>query len=490
MVLRAPVCYDGRSLSDMRLLIVDDHPEVRNLIRHVAAASATTVRECGNGREAVELVREFKPHCITLDIRLPGLGGIDAASAIRAVHPSARIAMVSSYDGPELRQAARLAGARCYVLKDHLVDLGNWLAEQAELRQMRQSSERFRVLLDHSLDLLLETTREGVILYVSPNVRGILGYAPEELCRRNIFDHVHPADIEGAQSAFRLPQGRLACRYRHKNGTWRWIETVGREFIASDERPRSVLSVRDISDLKRVEEERLRLESDIREHGRVCDLGHLTAGIAHDFNNLLAPIGMMVQLAQIDNAQPELVTTLAQIEAAVKRGQSLVRQLLAPALSRRRELVPVGLPALAQEAIQLFAPTLPSTLRLISEFDPRGGWIRADSTQIHQVLINLLSNAVQAVGSAPGQVEVRVGFDPDAKVVRLTVADNGCGMSAETQRRIFEPFFTTKSETGGTGLGMASVQRIVSEHGGSIAVTSAVGNGSAFAISFPAISDD
>lgn len=483
-LVESPFC----PIPPMRLLIVDDHHEVRRLIRQVAESAASEVRECGDGREAIEMAREFRPHCVTLDVRLPSLSGIDAARGIRQAHPPARIAMVSSFDGPELRQAARLAGARCYVLKDHLVDLGPWLAEQAELRTLRLSCERFRTLLDNSLDLLLETTREGEILFVSPNVREILGHAPDELVGRTIFEHVHPADLEAARAAFRLPHGRAICRYRHRNGAWRWIETTGREFIGPDERPRSVLSVRDISDRKRVEEERRRLENDVRQHDRLCNLGFLTAGIAHDFNNLLAPMGMMIELAQLDNRQPEIASALAQIETAVKRAQNLVQQLLAPGGAPRPEHGPVHLPGVVQEAVQLLRPSLPQGVAIVTHFDPAGSWVRAHSTQMHQVLMNLLGNAVQAVGAGPGQIEIRVAATelPSGRRVRLTVTDTGCGMDAETQRRIFEPFFTTKSSAQGSGLGLASVRRIVTAHGGSIHVASEVGRGSTFQVDLPA----
>ncbi len=369
----------------------------------------------------------------------------------------------------------------------------------ADLTALRHTSERFRLLLENSVDLIVETTRQGEILYVSPNVTQVLGYSVGDLLRLNVFTHVHPEDLAQTMALFALPEGRGTCRYRHKNGAWRWIEATGREFSDAEGRVRSVLIARDITERKEAEAARRHLEEELHKHARLNALGMLAGGIAHDFNNMLTVISLYLGMARADSHEPNVQTSLAQIAEAVTRAKCMARQILTFSRQQSEEYQPVRLPAIVTEVLGFLRPSWPEGVEIVTDLPADGAWIMANPDQIHQVLTNLFLNGAQAMEPGSGRLEVRVRSlvverpfaDPhpylgSGSYVWLTVSDTGHGMDAATQRQIFEPFFTTKSTSHGTGLGLAIVHRIIKDHGASIRVSSEPGRGTAFQLFFAA----
>lgn len=247
--------------------------------------------------------------------------------------------------------------------------------------------------------------------------------------------------------------------------------------------------------LKAIAIERKRADSALRESQKMESLGTLAGGIAHDFNNILGAIlGNLALVRQDGGADPRLTA----IERSAVRARELVQQILA--FSRRQPPHPARQPLapLVDDALAMLRRTLPAQVRLSA---PRGDEpieVEADGNQIHQVLMNLCTNAWHAIGTAPGHIEVgldtttwaQAGLDvpgqtPDGRCAHLWVKDDGCGMDAATRERIFEPFFTTKPVGSGTGLGLAVVHGIVGEHRGQIVVDSAPGAGATFHVYLP-----
>jgi PAS domain S-box-containing protein len=519
----------------MKLMIVDDHAGMREMIRQIAASPGDEICECKSGSEAVQRAAEFAPDWVTMDLRMPGISGLDATRAIMTVRPSASIVVVSSYDIAELRRAATDAGAKGFVAKDNLYELksqirppdaqglettvctstnstqspsmtsspfffasSKGISQSAQdLPALAQTSERYRLLLENSVDVVVEASREGEILYVSSNVREVFGYTVAELMHGSIFARVHPEDVPKVTALFALPQGRGTCRYRHKDGTWRWIETNGREFLAADGIVRSVLVVRDITD--RIESDAIRhnLEEELNRSTKLSALGLLAGEIAHDFNNLLTVINVHLGMAQMDTQDPEVQNSLTQVEQAVEQAKQLAQQVLQFSRQQNAEHHLVRLPTLIEDVMQLLRPTWPEGVEIVTDLPAESGWIMASPTQLHQVLSNLFVNAAHAMKSGAGRLDIRVDSlhvekayaDPKTSLacgryVQLTVSDNGHGMDAATQQRIFEPFFTTKGH--GTGLGLAVVQRVIKDHSASIRMSSEPGKGTTFRIYFTA----
>ena len=244
-------------------------------------------------------------------------------------------------------------------------------------------------------------------------------------------------------------------------------------------------------------ERRHRLEAQLQQAQKLESLGTLAGGIAHDFNNLLTGILGHCELAGYSAGDnPDLQADLREIRAAGLRARDLVAQILTFSRQHNVTLGPIDLLAPVTEALKLVRASTPATIEIVTRLT--SGTVLADSTQIHQVVVNLCSNAVHAMRGRPGRLEIsldRVELSPSLAAefptlppgpgMCLTVADAGAGMNAETLGRIFDPFFTTKPPGEGTGLGLAIVQGIVHSHHGAVRVRSVPGSGTTFELFFP-----
>jgi signal transduction histidine kinase/ActR/RegA family two-component response regulator len=256
---------------------------------------------------------------------------------------------------------------------------------------------------------------------------------------------------------------------------------------------------RAITELKKAEDARRQLEAELRKSQKMQAVGTLAGGIAHDFNNVLMGILGNAELAQFELTPENPVSeNVADILSAARRGRDLVQQIMA--FSRRGEMVrtSVRLAPILEEAVKLMRPGVPSPIDIRTRLLADSPTILGNPTQIHQVIMNLGTNAAHAIGRQAGAIDVTEEIvelsEPQAaelttlragRYVCLTVADTGCGMDAETIQRIFDPFFTTKSPGEGTGLGLAVVYGIVEAHGGAISVKSQPGKGAQFRVYFP-----
>ena len=267
-----------------------------------------------------------------------------------------------------------------------------------------------------------------------------------------------------------------------------------------------VFSFTDITERKRAEAAHAELEAQLRESQKMEAIGTLAGGIAHDFNNIIAAILGNAELARQDlRANPLVLESLEEIRKAGARARDLVQQILSFSRRQPTERKQTALAPIVEESVRLLRATLPARLTLDVHCEAEVPAVLADATQIEQVLINLATNAMQAMRGAPGRIGIRldtVMLDTalaDAhpalgamharhpgRTPRLAVTDDGPGMDAATLERIFEPFFTTKPVNEGTGLGLAVVHGIVKAHEGAIAVDSAPGKGTTFTLYLPA----
>jgi two-component system cell cycle sensor histidine kinase/response regulator CckA len=284
----------------------------------------------------------------------------------------------------------------------------------------------------------------------------------------------------------------------------RWLMTVKRPMLGVDGRPKYLLGIAtDITARRQAEAERRRLDEQLRQTQQLESLGLLAAGVAHDFNNLLTVILGNTNLAlRRSQADAAIAPLLQQIEAATERAADLCRQMMDYAGAGRGQAELVDLADLVTATSRLLELPIGRQGRLALKLTPGLPPVRADATQLRQVVMNLVLNAAEAMAQRDGVITIgaRVGRPPPALLaelaptapgegpgavfVALSVADQGTGMSAETRARIFEPFYTTKFT--GRGLGLASVRGIVQAHGGAIEVTSALGEGATFTVWLPA----
>ena len=242
----------------------------------------------------------------------------------------------------------------------------------------------------------------------------------------------------------------------------------------------------DTTEARRAEAQRAAAEQQLRDAQRLHAIGTLAGGIAHDFNNILGAIrGNLVLALDVLPADHPARTPLDQIERASVRGRALVRQVLAFSRQEPGELRIEPLQPLVEETVALLRPTLPAAVRLDTMLAPATVWARVNAAQMHQVLVNLITNARQALPASGGEIEVGLGRLPDGQG-HLWVRDTGIGMDEATRRRVFEPFFTTKAMDEGTGLGLSVVHGIVMAHHGSVQVDSTPGEGTTVHVRLPA----
>ena len=283
-------------------------------------------------------------------------------------------------------------------------------------------------------------------------------------------------------------------RMRRPDGALQWIAARGRLERDAQEQPWRLTGVcMDITERKRSEETVLQAH-------KMEALGTLSGGVAHDFNNILMAIGGNVDLALAElPADHPARQNLDRIEKASNRAASLVRQILTFSRQQPPARTVIPLAQEVEETVRLLRSTLSARIEIRVEYLPGVPPVSADATQIHQILMNLGTNASHAMGESSGLIELRLegtnisggrseatGGLPPGRYARLSVRDNGCGMDKTTLARAFEPFFTTKGVGKGTGLGLSVVHGIMKNHGGAVTVHSEVGKGTTFHLYFPA----
>jgi signal transduction histidine kinase len=259
--------------------------------------------------------------------------------------------------------------------------------------------------------------------------------------------------------------------------------------------------IEDIEERERAARERARLEDKLRHAQKMEAIGTLAGGIAHDFNNILAGIIGFAELGLHEVANPLSADQhFREILKASQRARDLVRQILAFSRQREQDRQPIELSDTVKEALKLLRATIPVSIDIVSKIEEGTPTVLADSTQVHQIVTNLVTNAWHAIGNKPGTITVRVNnfpvdedfarANPDlrpGRYVRLSISDNGSGIPAEMLGRIFEPFFTTKGPDEGTGLGLSVVHGLMKSFDGAITVYSNAGEGTTLNLFFPAL---
>ncbi len=377
------------------------------------------------------------------------------------------------------------------------------LSRHIQVQALRDSESRFRQLAECLPQLVWTCGPDGACDYIARQWLDYTGMPAIACLGLGWTQQVHPADRESALKIWNtcVANGtdfHHEYRIRRHDGTYRWFDT--RAVAQRDANGRVVKWVgsnTDIDDRKRFEETQLRSQ-------KLESLGTLAGGIAHDFNNMLLVIQGNAQLAQemmpADSAAQE---HLVEISHASERATDLVRRILSFSRPQKARHKVIALGPVVDEAMKFARAALPTSVELRAKVASQVPMVAADATQIHQILLNLATNGAHAIGPRSGLIEVELaGADIDAEAVacaldnvaqlppgryaRLTVRDNGCGMSQDVVERIFDPFFTTKPVGQGTGLGLSIVHGIMRSSGGAVTVQSELGKGTAFHLYFPA----
>jgi PAS domain S-box-containing protein len=379
-----------------------------------------------------------------------------------------------------------------------------------DVTNRKKAEQKFKDLLEAAPDAMVIVDRKGDIVLVNSQTEKLFDYQREELLGESVemllperHRAKHPVHSEGFfvyPRALSMGAG-LELHGLRRNGTEFPME-ISLSPLETEEGTLVMSAIRDITERKRGQTERELLEQRLRQAEKMESVGRLAAGIAHDFNNVLAGVFAYGEMLFEETPERSPLKRYAQnVLTAATRGRALVDQILDYSRSQHGKRAPIDIGPVVAETLELLRGSLPAAIRLETSAPQLPLVVVGDATQLHQVVMNLCSNAIQAT-SAGGTLRVvlettelraeRALFSGTLRpghYVRLTVEDSGSGMDAATLSRIFEPFFTTKEIGRGTGLGLSLVYAIVTDAGGAIDVHSIPEQGSTFAIYLPRVQD-
>lgn len=424
--------------------------------------------------------------------------GVDAVEVLHKFRREIPVILVTGGIGEENVAEALRSGVTDYVAKDRLrrlpIAIRRILSEKIErVDKKRLSEERDRFFM-LSGDLLGIMNAKGCILQLNPAWQRTLGHEIEDLVKHPLSHWVHPEDRPRLESAMTSLAGgatslEFEIRCSTADGSFRWLQWRASSL------PRQHLiyaTARDVTEKKVLEAQLLRSQ-------RIESIGTLANGIAHDLNNVLTPILMAVEILQDVTTEPRAKKLLNTVQSSAQHGAAMVKQILAFSKGADGEKLPLQVHHLVNQMRDFAHDTFPKSIEIQTRLAPDLWVIKGDSTQLHQVLLNLCVNARDAMlngGKLCIEVfnreleEAYTRLHLDARCgpyVVISVTDTGSGIPHELLEKIFEPFFTTKDSGRGTGLGLSTVLGIVKGHGGFLNVYSEPGKGTRFTIYLPAL---
>jgi len=539
-----PTNINKNSLKGAEILIVDDTPDNLRLLSRLLVNQGYEVRQALNGRLALKSAKHHIPDLILLDIRMPGMDGFMVCENLKEDDQTKEVPVIfiSALDDIQDKIKAFQAGGVDYItkpfhyeevsarvkthisllrirkqLEKHLAQRSNQLLVkngqlQNQIKEKQEVSQALS-LSEKKYQEIFNSTSEAILLYdektwsileANQAIIEMSGYSKEELQKMKVSDLIfHSPPYNREEFLYLLSQtinSKLQAfewRTKKKDGTPLWIElTIKPSTI--DGKDVIVLVARNISHRKQAEKNLTRLENQLRQTQKMEAIGTLAGGIAHDFNNILFPIigHTEMLLDDIPTGSP-FRDDLDNIYTGALRARDLVKQILTFSRQENSEQQLIKIEPVINEALKLIRSSIPTSIEIKQEINTDCGVIKADPTQIHQIIMNLTANAYHAMEKDGGKIRVSLEkiivseheiVSPDMAPGAyncLTIADSGIGMDKGTIEKIFDPFFTTKEKGKGTGMGLSVVHGIVSGIGGAILVYSEPGKGTEFRVYFP-----
>jgi two-component system cell cycle sensor histidine kinase/response regulator CckA len=485
--------------SSRTVLVVDDDELTRQLLESLLEMEGGyRLLFAHDGGEALALAAQSPPDVILLDIVMPGIDGYEVCRQLRA-NPVLRqvpIVLLTGLEGRNSRLRGLEAGADEFLNKPvDLVELRTRIRTITQLNRFRQLSDeraRFEAAVNHSPDAIVLTDGAGMIIHANAAFTKLIGPTPPRVLE--IFPPGIAIGLRAQLAMLDRTDGKIetfetSLEQSSVAGASAevtivrlpWSEGTLLEFI-----------LRDITERKLLETQLLRLQ-------RIELLGEVASGVVHDVNNLLTAIGGHAELLEAGQGM-SVKNEAAIIRKCTARGMALLRRILMFARGADQALAPVQIGGVLTEAGAIASKALGSNIALQVDVAPQLPEILGDANQIHQVVMNLCVNARDAMPHG-GQLRVvakfvtldggaarAIGTDAvPGDFVAVNVRDSGIGIPEENRARLFDPFFTTKPRETATGLGLATVLRVMRRHHGFIGVETAVGSGTCFTCYFPAI---
>ncbi|MBI4270439.1 MAG: response regulator [Candidatus Rokubacteria bacterium] len=480
------------------VLVVDGHRGSCESVSGVLTAKGFTVETAATGAESLERLRHHAFDAAIVDITLPDVSGLELLRALRAEAPALEVVFITGEGTLQTAIEAIDGAAFAYLTKpiemEHLLAVLRRAIERRRLTQaLRESEERYRLIAENIRDGIFLVDPDGRVLFANRRAEELSGYSQAEFAGRPILSLLAPESLERAQerlAAIRSGQDVppfFEAELVRKDGTRLWVEAHDTPIVRDDRVVGRLGVVRDVTERKRAEAELARQRDTLYQSEKLAAMGQLLAGVAHELNN---PLSVVIGHAAIlrSTADTSIAERANRIGQAAERCARIVKNFLALARQRPLEREEMSLNQIVREAVELVAYQLRvDDVDVVQDLAQDLPLLWADSHQFHQVLVNLVANAHQAMRetAGPRRLTLRTRAAADRRWITLEVGDTGPGVPTHHRPRLFEPFFTTKPAGAGTGLGLALCKGVVEEHSGRIALASGEGPGAVFRIELP-----
>ncbi len=498
------------------ILIADDNPENLKVLSKLLKREGYKVRVAINGKQALESFQAEPPDLILLDIQMPKMDGYEVCRLIKEqeCHRLIPVIFISAMEEVFNKVLAFRAGGSDYISKpfqaeEVLARIKTHLDLYKHQRQLREKNiellQQYKTTFEQAaVGIAHIDPHTGQYLKVNERFAGILQYSRDELLKKNLKEITHPDSYEDdTQLIEQLKNKKIDFFVKEKqylmaDGVAVWCKvTVSLVENRQGHIPNYLLSIiEDISRRKEMEREQKEYERLLLQMQRMEAIGTLAGGIAHDFNNILSVIIGFTELALLETPDgTSLGESLNEVYSAGKRAKDLVNQILTFARQSDEEKTSLQPRVITTEVLKFIRSTTPATIEIEQEIEGNAS-IKGNATQIHQLLMNLCTNAVQAMEDSGGVLKVSIkdvillkkdvlpGMS-SGEYIEIKVSDTGVGIPPDLIKLVFDPYFTTKAPGEGTGLGMAMAHGIVDSYKGKIDVESQLGKGTIFTVHLP-----
>ncbi|MGD0949456.1 MAG: PAS domain S-box protein [Candidatus Binatia bacterium] len=362
--------------------------------------------------------------------------------------------------------------------------------------ELRRQNEQLRALIENISDIITIISEDGTIRYESPSIERILGYRAEDLIGKNVVDFIHPEDTAATVRTLKAAFGKAGVaqstelRFRHRDGSWRVIEVIGKRPTNPPDIAGVVVNSRDVTERKRIEAEARQHQAELCHLLRLSTVGEMAAGLAHELNQPLAAItnyakGCARRIVSSAGKPSQIVPALEEIAAQAMRAGDIIRRLRN--LSRKGEVrrEPVEVNEIVREVARFVdAEVHERAVRLQLDLAPQLPQVCADAIEMEQVILNLVRNGLEAVSGVEGGArELRLRTTAADDTLEIAISDTGEGLAADVAEKMFDPFFSTKP--GVLGMGLSISRSIVEAHGGRLWATPNLPRGTTFRFTLP-----
>jgi two-component system cell cycle sensor histidine kinase/response regulator CckA len=479
----------------IHVLVVDDDSQLLRTLADILNLRGYSPHTASNAVDGLALAAQAPAPAVALvDLKLPDMDGLELVSRLREISSLTETVILTGNASVDTAVRALREQSHDYLLKpvapDQLLGVLSRASERWRRRNveetLRQTEERSHLLLESISDVVAVVTEEGRLEFATASLEKQLGYLLDEVRGQSCIHWLHEQDAEKLWAFLRTQlatpdtTGSIELRVRHRDDTWR---TLACQVTNLRDRPAIkgfLVTARDVTDAHQ-------LERQFRQAQKMEVVGNLAGGIAHDFNNVLtAVLGYSELMLSHEQLPAEIRADIDEIRQAGQRAARLTRQLLSFSRQQPTEPKVVNIEPVLNELTRMLERLIGEQVTLEIRQEPDVSPILVDPTQLEQVVTNLVVNARDAMANggtivvATANVVVLTAIEggpAPGEYVRLTVSDNGCGMSEEVRARVFEPFFTTKEPGKGTGLGLSTCYGIVQQANGGILIESEPGRG-------------